>query len=301
MWEFYGQACQKIESIDGSYDTPFRSEHRQFTNESLLQVRRNGKPRDEEVEEMLDSQLATINSSKSIPSKSKGISNIDKMTRLWLVVAKALKTTEEVTDPNTKITVLTKVIKASLAFSLHYRHQIQSYLNSHPEAERKQEHGFLVRFMPLIHEHVLKDALGTEKLNVLIKQKIEKDLLTISSNGAIDVSEYERFVTVFLYADLDGDGYKNMVRTFIDSAHNKTLLDMSAFKLLGYYLFKSNTATSDDFFLNALGDLSKGSGGGNGKMKASEKTKAIENYQKLRTEKYGKSPRSKHNKKRRRK
>ena len=235
MWEVYGPVCSEIERLEGSYDSQFIMGKQQFTENSMTQIRKNGKPSEEQMDAILDNQLSKLQEGQLIKSKSKDVSGVDRMARLWLVVARTLKNTEEVNSPETKSNTLAKVIKSSLAFSLYYRKQIEAFMKDHPNSDRKAQYSILSSFMPLVNQHVLKESLGTEKLNLLLRKKIDGDLRAIDSNGKRTISEFEWFTTVFLFSDLDGEGYKSAIKEFLEAAKNRVILDMSAFKLLGYY------------------------------------------------------------------
>ena len=83
------------------------------------------------------------------------------------------------------------------------------------------------------------------------KEKIEAD--KVSGNKAV-ISEFEKFLSVYLYCDIKGDGYKAIMGDFIKNINKTYKADSCFFKLLAYY-YSSTTPSDDNSIVNLLADL----------------------------------------------
>lgn len=115
--------------------------------------------------------------------------------------------------------------------------------------ERIQDLKFIVRMLPALHEELLREHLGTYKLTEIIKEKIDEDARVASS-----MSEFERFLSVFLYADMRGENYFKTLSEFLKTFKRAYIADASYFKLLSYY-YSSKNINDDNKLINLLGDL----------------------------------------------
>jgi hypothetical protein len=103
--------------------------------------------------------------------------------------------------------------------------------------------------LPFIHQIVLRYLMGTRKLSSVIRDKISLDLDEIS------ISDFEKFLSVFLYADLKGNDYIEYIKSFIKQIKHQYMLDMTLYKLIGYYYLRSRSKESDVLFQNLIADL----------------------------------------------
>ena len=143
-----------------------------------------------------------------------------------------LKNSEEIREENLKADSYTRILKNSISYVVLYKMICEEIINHFEEfpKERVEEFKFVLRFLPVIHQNLISDNLGTYKLAEVIKEKIEAD--KVSGNKAV-ISEF-------------GDFIKNINKTYI--------ADSCFFKLLAYY-YSSTTPSDDNSIVNLLADL----------------------------------------------
>jgi len=100
-----------------------------------------------------------------------------------------------------------------------------------------------------LHQVVLYDWIGTIKLKEIIEDKIKKD------NENNDISEFEKFLSVFIYSDIKAPNYQKIVKNFYKNSKSKYILDSIFFKLLSYYFLRSKDKETDKFYLDILADV----------------------------------------------
>lgn len=143
------------------------------------------------------------------------------------------------------------VLKNSISYAILFCLIAKEMLNhseSFPE-ERIDDMRFMLRFLPVLHEELIKEHLGTYKLSEIIRDKAEED-----SQNKEKLSEFERFLSVFLLADLKGPEYEKFMSQFLSSFQRAYIADASYLKLLEYY-YSSKDKQWDQKLLSFIGDL----------------------------------------------
>ena len=173
--------------------------------------------------------------------------------QLMLLAMNVLKNSEEIHEENLKADSYTRILKNSISYVVLYKMICEEIINHFEEfpKERVEEFKFVLRFLPVIHQNLISDNLGTYKLAEVIKEKIEAD--KVSGNKAV-ISEFEKFLSVYLYCDIKGDGYKAIMGDFIKNINKTYIADSCFFKLLAYY-YSSTTPSDDNSIVNLLADL----------------------------------------------
>jgi len=226
------------------------------------------KPAQSEIDQMQDEVLDKIMPEKGIVRKEISISNQKRMERLWALAAKVLKNTEETTKEGLKYNAYVSILRCSMAYATLWKFNIEKHIEANkenPEFKLDQELELQRQVLPLINQLYLFYLLGTTKLSVIFREKIQAD------EKAIKISDFERFITTFIYADIRGTDYLKLVRGFIKRVRHPHLVDMTLFKLISYYFFRSKTKESDYRYENMIGDLIVNAK----KLKSSKKTKII--------------------------
>lgn len=196
----------------------------------------------------------TINDEDII--RRKNSSKFNNFSRLLLLAMDVLKNCEEFRsnskNPNaTKRYYYELVLRNSISYAILFK-LIAIEMVNHPEKfpeERIKDLKFIIRLLPVLHEELLKGHLGTYKLTEVIKDKIEDD-----NNSETKPSEFERFLSVFLYTDLKGKDCFNVLLGFLKEFKRAYIADASYFKILSYY-YSSKFPSDDNKLINLLGDL----------------------------------------------
>lgn len=255
MYEEYGYFLSKIESTKYSYDNNFETLSTivdRLSQSDLEQMTSEGKQTDEDIERKHDKTL-TDKKGNIIVQKDNKLNPIVRLERLWVLAAKVLKNTEEITVENLKSEAFTKIIKCSMAFATIYKYILNKYLENKEEqgdGNKKDEQLEIIgRLLPLAHQVVIYQTLGTGKLSIVLQEKIEAIL------NDEKVSDFEKFLSVFIYADLKGKKSIDYINTLITVIKRKYIKDMIFMKLLEYYYRKDSTRIEDDHYKNLLGNL----------------------------------------------
>lgn len=201
----------------------------------------------------LTSKLEHSSDKKEGIIKKKHTNKFIAFGQLMLLAMNVLKNSEEIHEENLKADSYTRILKNSISYVVLYKMICEEIINHFEEfpKERVEEFKFVLRFLPVIHQNLISDNLGTYKLAEVIKEKIEAD--KVSGNKAV-ISEFEKFLSVYLYCDIKGDGYKAIMGDFIKNINKTYIADSCFFKLLAYY-YSSTTPSDDNSIVNLLADL----------------------------------------------
>jgi predicted MPP superfamily phosphohydrolase len=218
----------------------------------LTRLTEQKKPTQEEIDQMQNEVLDQMIPEKGITRKEYTISKRKRMELLWTLGAKVLKNTEETTKANLKINSYISVLRCSMAFANLWKYHIEKHIEENkgnPDFKLDQELDIQRQVLPLIHQLYLYFLVGTTKLSIIFREKLEAD----EDNN--NISDFERFITTFIYSDIRGPKSNAYIRKFIKKVRHPHLVDMTLFKLISYYLFRSKTKETDYRYENLIGDL----------------------------------------------
>lgn len=209
------------------------------------------KPSEQELDKIYDEELSSIPIKKSIEKRKK---TSNKPFDLSLKFAALLfKNLEEVDNVELRLEALKNIQISSISFLLLYRDAIiHYYINNQkaPEGFPKNiNFGMFVKLLPLLHQSLMSDWLGTEKTKLIFEKKIKNHKLELS------ITEYEKFLDIFIFADIRGKDSPIIVKEFLKNSKYKYIKDLGVMKLILYYYMRSKTKESDEFYLNLISDL----------------------------------------------
>lgn len=183
--------------------------------------------------------------------QEKKTSQFAKFARVLLLAMNVLKNSEEVKEEGLKQYSYNVILKNSISYALLYKLMCEDLLaRNNVISDRIFTIQFSIRFLPLLHEIMLSDNLGSYKLSDIIKGKIEEDM----KENAANMSEFEKFLSVFLYADVKGPGYWDVIQNFIKRHKRSYITDTIYLKIMSYY-HSSTEKNQDNKLLSLLGDL----------------------------------------------
>ncbi|PFM97122.1 STAND family AAA ATPase [Bacillus cereus] len=255
MYSEYKDIIEKIEQLQYNYDNVFETLSTivdRLSADDIKQITTGDKPTEEEIEELQDNTLSESCKEKGISKKDEEISNFDKLARVWIIAAKILKNTEDTMVEGLKTDSFNKIVKCSMAFASIYKFILISYQEKHEvdqKQEKKEEIEILKNLMPLIHQSVLLQTLGTGKLKVVIEERLEEIMDDES------VSDFEKFLCVFTYSDLKGNGANKHIANLIKVTKRHYMKDMIFMKLLQYYYYKATSKLDEGIYKNFIGDI----------------------------------------------
>ena len=245
-----------INSFDFGYDQMFivdKSMLEGIDTPKFIEDISNGKPSEQEIDKVKEELLDGIKPEKGIKKKEEEIKGTKKLDRMWILAAQVLKNTEETNIEKIKDNSYKDILKCSMAYASIYKYKLDEFFKKTDTKDHNKE--FLQQLelqqkaLPFIHQVVLRYLMGTRKLSSVIRDKITLDLDEIS------ISDFEKFLSVFLYADLRGNDYIEFIKSFIKQIKHQYMLDMTLYKLIGYYYFRSRSKESDVLFQNLIADL----------------------------------------------
>lgn len=241
---------KRVRSIDDFFNVD-RSLVEQITVDDLLQVLPE-KQTEEEKNNQEDQKYevkASANDQNVI--KRKDSNKFDTYNKVLMLAMNVLRNSEEIKEKGMKYNSYKTILKNSISYCILYKLICESFVNHSDRfpKERIEEFMFVLRILPNVHLELLSANIGSFKLSEVFKTKIDDDYVNTSS-----ISEFERFLSVFLYADVRGTDFKDVTSTFIKSFKKKYIADACYLKFLFYY-YKSTEDNFDKFLMRNLVDL----------------------------------------------
>jgi len=211
------------------------------------------KPSEKELETIYDEELSHIPIKRSIEKRNTSYDQpFDKTLKFASFLFKNL---EDIDNQEDRLSALQCIITSSISLMLLYRDSIVYQFvknNTTPKGFPKNiNFGVFIRLLPLLHQVLMSDWIGTEKTKLIIKEKIDQH------QQSLTLSEYEKFIDIFIYADIKGSGYFDVVKNFLRKNKYKYIKDLGAIKLILYYYMRSKSKESDVQYLNLISDLKK--------------------------------------------
>ncbi|NDV82249.1 metallophosphoesterase [Bacteroides sp. 51] len=209
------------------------------------------KPTEGELEKLYDAQLSNIPIKRSIEKRE--ISSRKPLDKTLKFAAQIFRNLEEIDDFDKKKIALKNITTSSISFLILYRDSLlYHYIKNKKQPAGLPPNvnfGFFVRILPMLHQILISDWIGTQKTKPVILEKINSDKLTLN------ISEYERFLSLFIYADIKGSNYQKMIKDYLKNSKWRYLKDFGVMKLITYYYMRSKTKESDSYYLNLISDI----------------------------------------------
>jgi predicted phosphodiesterase len=182
--------------------------------------------------------------------KPKGNNVILNLSKQLLLAMNVFKNSEEITIPNLKCESYVKILKYSIAYCLLAKLLTTKKLTEEKNLpiERKKDLHFMLRFLPFLHQKLLYRNLDTVKILEIVKQKMDADL------NDDTVSELEKYMSIFLYADIQPFKSNEEIKTFVHSSTRAYIHDACYMNLLDFY-YRSTSDDFDEFLINMIADL----------------------------------------------
>ncbi|MFN8283448.1 MAG: metallophosphoesterase [Chitinophagales bacterium] len=256
---------EKLNEAFGDFNNDIRNNHEKV--DKVLESKRNNtvtfqidekkaeqKLSEKQVDDMYDDSLSAIPVAKNIEKKDSTNQDtkkqIDKVLKL---ACNVLKNSEDVDDFEAKRIAYQNTLVSSISFLMQYR---DSLIIHYIKFQKQPDHfpknidfHLFIRVIPLIHQVVIFNWLGSQKLRPVLTDKIERDKTTLN------VSDFERFLTVFIYGDVKGGDYPQIIEKFVRSTKYNYLKDLSYLKIMSYYHLRNNDKELDKFYLRLMADI----------------------------------------------
>lgn len=224
---------------------------RKSLSESLSMESIKKKPTEKELEKMYDEELKNIPIKRSIEKRENSKDYpLDKTLKFAALVFRNL---EDVDDQTARSKALQNIMTSSISLLLYTRDALVYYYiknNRTPNGFPKNiDFNVFIRILPLLQQVVISDWIGSEKTKLVVKSKIDNHALNLN------LSEYEKFLDIFIYADLKGKESFDLIKRFLKNNKYKYVKDLGVIKLILYYYMRSKSKETDQEYLNLITDL----------------------------------------------
>lgn len=251
----------------------------QLNEDKVVNFLPTNKPTEDDLEVIEDNKLELQKQERGITKKENG-NNIKNLGKLLVLALRVINNSEEVLDkenPNLKLDCYSTVLQKSILFAILHKAVFELFLQNQDKLpkEKVKEFTTMNKFLPLLHQMFLFDNIGSQKLTSVIRDKIYID------KKRDNISDFEKALSVFLYADIRGKEYNNIVSDFIKDVKTKYIEDLIFFKLVTYYFYRAKDESSENFYLNLIADLLIKSKG----YHKNKKSEIMENYKSKKKEK----------------
>lgn len=255
MTEKYDQIKYKLLVEPGpSYDTFFevtKSFTEILTTDKIDEITNEVKHVPDRSEEVNDNILETTDKeSKNIMQKETQLSHLKILENYWTLAGTILKNTEEIENPTLKKESLEKIVECSLIFASLvklYLVKIKNSIENDPSVDDNffNQYKFLYSFLPNIHQDLLSHIIGTGKLLVAIRDKLD----SIINNPQI--SDFEKFVYTFLYFDLGKEDKYNYIELLMKNKRRIYTTDCIFMNLMTLF-YNKNISEAEERKLKGL-------------------------------------------------
>lgn len=213
---------------------------------------KNSRPSDDLIEKQYDEQLNKISDQKN---EIKGKQKID-FDRIMLIMCNALRNSEGIEDLELKSRAYNDIIKHNITYSILYTQVVIRYIIEYKKLPPSIPHYIsiedILKNMPYHIQHSLNTHLGTQKLSTIILDKIKND----SAGNSNTKTEIERFLSIALYADIQGQDFDIYLRKLVKSAKTVPVQNYLLFKLTEYLHKRSKDgSTNEQLYLDLISDL----------------------------------------------
>ena len=251
----YGVIGEELTEEHDSYDNYFMNNFslvQALDESSALENVEENRPSDKDIESMKDEQLAATVPGGGIRRKELPETPYDRLTRLLFLTAQVLRHTEETDEENLKTKSYQAVIQAALTFTVLYKYALERHLNENEQAlpeAFKDMATLMIDYAPVVTQLILHTEVGTRKLNKVFRDEIERII------NDEEISDFEKFLSVFLYADNDGIDYTKQIRRLIHKLRYSYAEDSVFIKLIIYFYVRSKSEKLDNELLNLMADV----------------------------------------------
>ena len=188
---------------------------------------------DEEVEEALGSQLEMLPVDDSIRVK-KDVDYKAKFYRVLELASRVLKNSENIKKPEYVNESLSVIIQRAAKYGIYLQSIIAHNVSNNKEDELPLPPELFVVLAPIINQTMLLNWLGTD----FLETPLENKLSSLLRQEKASMSQYELYLTGFIYSDLKLKGHIDYLERVIDKVDNKFILELCFLKIILYYMFR---------------------------------------------------------------
>ena len=225
---------------------------------SSIKMKKIKKYTEDEIDEVYNDQFEELPVKNQIQNKARS-TNKEDLGRLLKLAAVVVKNSEEIDDIDIKKLAYETIILSSQSYLLFSKISLLKYFyknNKAPTSFPKNiNFRLFIKILPLIHQVMLTDWIGTPKLGIAIDQLLNE------YSQSENISDYEKFISIFIYSDVRSSNYTSLLKSVTKVFDKNYILDLCFLKLMTYYYMRSKDKSSDEFYLNLLADIKVKMGG----------------------------------------
>jgi len=215
-----------------------------LSNEKIInELKGIEKPKEADFEKIIDEMIDSYRPNRGIEKKEEILDQIPKLEAILILAAKVLKNTEECEEQDLKDYSYKRVLVCSMVLACITFVYIEELSKQDLETDDETKLIKILldfrKYLPLLVQSMLHYLMGTGKLSVVIREKLDKDLVNK------EISDFEKFISVFLYADINGKDNLKYIRKFIKGTKKQYIYDNSLIKILNYYFLQSKDKNTD--------------------------------------------------------
>ena len=179
----------------------------------------------------------------SIQAKQK----VDFKKRFYHVLelaARVLKNSENIKNPSYVNESLDIIVNKAAKYGVYLQSIIAYNLANNKEDELPLPPEFFITIAPIINQLMLLTWIGTDFLETPLELKLKRYLKEDSKS----LSQYELYLTGFIYSDMKLKDYVKFIDRVIDKIDNKFIIELCFLKVFLYYMFRPvNSSLLPDF------------------------------------------------------
>jgi predicted MPP superfamily phosphohydrolase len=211
---------------------------------------RKNKLSDDEIEEALGNQLEMLPVNDSIKAKNE-IDYKKKFYHVLELASRVLKNSENIKNPSYINESLDIIVNKAAKYGIYLQSIIAHNLANNKVEELPLPPEFFITIAPIINQLMLLSWIGTDFLETPLELKI-KNYLKQDKN---DLSQYELYLTGFIYSDMKMREYVKYIDKVIDKVDNVFILELCFLKVFLYYMFRPVTSSLLPAFEKQMAEL----------------------------------------------
>ena len=236
--------------FDDHFTNVLDNEHQSNTEKIDIEKIKQERPTEETFEKIQNYHLSKIPDPSKI-LKQDGNNNLELML---ILMSNVLRNSEGVENKMLKKNVYSSIIKYSLDWTIIYREYLVFYYMKNkklpPPFNKIKNFEYVLKFTPFHTQWGMKRHLGTQKLAPIILEKIQAD----EQNKSI--SNMESYMSVALYADIQGRDYPKYLKNLIKGLKNNIVRDYVYAKLINYYYKRTRQGSPNELiYIDLLAEL----------------------------------------------
>jgi hypothetical protein len=207
------------------------------------------------MEKHYNQRLSKIPDSSFIPKNDGDLT----LERLIIIMANVLRNSEGVEDLNLKRHTYELLVKYTILFAALYRESILHYIKENKKRPSSVppnvSRDYFLTNIPLSVQLGISKQVGTQKLASIISEKIRKDFSSIKPTSNI-----EAFMSVALYADIQGSGFEKfflkLIKQLKTNVDNHIVANFCLYKLVDYYYRRTRKGSDNELmYLDLIAEL----------------------------------------------